>query len=155
MALLDLASFEDKIAPIFTDALLSFPYEAAAEIKINMTLSNLSAGKTKNPNTGLGSLRVITGNLARSFEKFNPNNIYQIVPFKERIQLVYGSSIPYAKIHEFGGKAHRAVLPKRPYFFDGLNKWKLKFQRKLELKLKIAITDELQIWLEKQKQSQA
>ena len=153
MPILDIASFEGRLLPVMEDALLSFPFEASAEIKLNMALASLEDKRKKNPNVGLGSLRVITGNLARSFEKYDANNIYQITKINSAIQLIYGSSLPYARIHEFGGKAHRAIVPKRPYFYDGLNKWKIKFQKKLELKLKIAITDELQIWLEKQRQS--
>lgn len=152
MAMLDILSFQNKIAPILQDAVLNFTYEAGGEIKLNMKLGSLDDKRKKNPNVGVGSLRVITGNLARSFDKNGIGNIFEVKRTAVGIDLNYGSNLPYALIHEFGGKANHAVLPKRPYFFDGLNKWKKKYQRKLELKLKIAITDELKIWLENQRQ---
>jgi phage gpG-like protein len=152
MAILDILSFQNKIAPILQDAILNFSYEAGTEIKLNMKLASLSDKKKKNPDVGIGSLRVITGNLARSFDKNAKGNIFEVKKSQNDIELNYGSNLPYALIHEFGGKANLAILPKRPYFYDGINKWKKKYQKKMELKLKIAITDELKIWLENQRQ---
>ena len=152
MPVLDILSFQNKIAPILQDAILNFTYEAGAEIKLNMKLASVSDKRKKNPNIGIGSLRVISGNLARSFDMNGKGNIFEVKKNTEGIEVIYGSNIKYAAIHEFGGKANNAILPKRPNFYDGLSKCKKKYQKKLELKLKIAITEELKIWLENLRQ---
>jgi phage gpG-like protein len=100
---------ENILRPIINDQLLRFPIIMQAYIGTFMkrTTFNFDTMKTqegfRNPNTGQGSLRILKGNLFRSFAKGNVNNIYKLTSSGTTFSLEYGSSVKYALIHEYGG----------------------------------------------------
>jgi len=106
----------------------------------------------RNPNTGEGTLRLLTGKLFRSFTPNRPSleNVYQLKVTNDGFELVYGSSVVYAAIHEYGGKAGKggkAVIPARPYFNPAIEKWKNEKQDIVTLKIKLQIIEALNKWL--------
>jgi phage gpG-like protein len=108
----------------------------------------------KNPNTGEGTLRLLTGKLFRSFspKRGTLDNVYQTEITSNGFQLTYGSSVVYAAIHEFGGKAGKggaATIPARPYFFPAIKKWEQEKQDITAMKIKLEIIQELRTWLAK------
>lgn len=76
-----------------------------------------------------GPLRIVTGRLAGSLagaqaDGSNPESIYTVEEaFDGTVRLTMGSRVPYARIHEFGGRAGRglaSVIPGRPYLNPAL-----------------------------------
>lgn len=76
-----------------------------------------------------GPLRIVTGRLAGSLagaqeDGTNPESIYMVEEsFDGSVRLTMGSRVPYARIHEFGGRAGRglaSVIPGRPYLNPAL-----------------------------------
>lgn len=106
----------------------------------------------RNPNTGEGTLRLLTGKLFRSFTPNRPSleNVYQLKVTNDGFELVYGSNVIYAAIHEYGGKAGKggkAAIPARPYFNPAIEKWKNEKQDIQTLKIKLQIIEALNKWL--------
>lgn len=107
----------------------------------------------RNPNTGEGTLRLLTGKLFRSFTPNRPSldNIYSINKSADGFELTYGSSVVYAAIHEYGGnagKGKKAKIPARPYFYPALRKWEAEKMDIQAFKIKLEIIQALQSWLE-------
>ena len=70
-----------------------------------------------------GPLRIVTGRLVRSLTGARtgtnqPESIYRVATSSGDVNVTFGSSVPYAAIHEFGGQAGRGLavtIPGRPY----------------------------------------
>lgn len=68
-----------------------------------------------------GPLRIVSGRLVRSLVGARtgtqePESIYRIATDQGHVIVTFGSSVTYARIHEFGGVAGGgAVIPGRPY----------------------------------------
>lgn len=83
--------------------------------------------KRRSP-TDAGPLRIVTGRLARSLtgarkDGGNPESIYRFQSSPGVYQLTFGSRVPYAAIHEYGGQAgrgHKVRIPGRPYLGPAL-----------------------------------
>ena len=107
--MLDTTALQNILKPIINDQLLRFPIIMQAYIGTFMkrTTFNFDKMKTqegfKNPNTGQGTLRILKGNLFRSFSRGDINNIYKVNSSGTTFQIEYGSSVKYALIHEYGG----------------------------------------------------
>jgi phage gpG-like protein len=140
-------------------------YKLAADLQsyiganMVMTKFDFSKGKSKsarrNPETGTGTLRVITGNLYRSFtpKKISQGNIYRLDVSGNNFTFTYGSSVKYAAIHEFGGTAgNGANIPARPYFKPAIEEWKKNKLFKFQSEIKLEIIKEMKTWLGNQKQ---
>lgn len=76
-----------------------------------------------------GPLRIVTGRLAGSLagaqpDGANPESIYMLDALPDGgMKLTMGSRVPYARIHEYGGRAGRALasqIPGRPYLNPAL-----------------------------------
>jgi len=157
MSMMDLSKTYEKIARTIASDLQSF-------IGVHMVKTDFdfeamkSAAARKNPNTGDGTLRIRSGNLFRSFSpnRKDAQNILEIESTREGMQLRYGSKIPYAAIHEFGGTAGRngsAVIPARPYFYPAIAEWKAKKLDSTLSKAKQEIILGVKEWLANQQQS--
>jgi phage gpG-like protein len=155
MSMLDLTKVYENAAELIASDLQSF-----IGTKMVMTQFDFSKLKTKegrrNPNTGEGTLRVLTGKLFRSFtpKQTKDGNIYALKITEKGFEFTYGSSIAYASIHEFGGTAGRggtAVIPARPYFNPALREWTTKKFDITKAKVKIDIIKALQKWQESQR----
>jgi len=107
--MLNTSELQNILKPIINDQLLKFPIIMQAYIGTFMkrTTFNFDTMKTqegfRNPNTGQGSLRILKGNLFRSFSKGDKHNIYRVTSSGSTYQIDYGSSVKYALIHEYGG----------------------------------------------------
>lgn len=116
--------------------------------------SSQSKAIPRNQERGVGTLRLITGNLYRSFtpKKQSAGNIFKAKMEGENFSMVYGSSIAYAAIHEYGGIAgNGARIPRRPYMKPAIMEWKKTRQKTFQTELKIEIIREIKKWLVKQK----
>lgn len=75
-----------------------------------------------------GPLRIVTGRLARGLTGArkggqNPESIYRFETSPGEYRLTFGTRVPYAAIHEFGGMAgrgHKVHIPGRPYLGPAL-----------------------------------
>lgn len=75
-----------------------------------------------------GPLRIVTGRLARGLTGArkggeNPESIYRFETSPGQYKLTFGTRVPYAAIHEFGGMAgrgHKVRIPGRPYLGPAL-----------------------------------
>lgn len=107
--MLDIEALKAIVKPVINNQLLRFPVIMQGFIGTYMkkTTFNFDTMKTeegfRNPNTGEGTLRIFKGNLFRSFSKGNKNNIYKVTQSGDNFEIEYGSTIPYAAIHEYGG----------------------------------------------------
>ena len=146
---------------IYEQNALKIATELQGFIGANMVMSKFDfkngkvKGLSRNPNTGVGTLRVGTGKLYRSFtpKKTNMGNIYQMKKFGESFQFVYGSKIVYANIHEFGGVAgNGAKIPKRPYFAPAIREWKTTRLPDFKKEMQLQIIREVKKWLVSQRQ---
>ena len=107
--MLDVEALKAIVNPLIEDQILRFPVIMQAFIGTYMkrTTFNFDSMNTqegfRNPNTGIGSLRILRGNLFRSFSKGDANNIYKVQKGNGNFEIEYGSNVPYANIHEYGG----------------------------------------------------
>ena len=72
------------------------------------------AGQRPGPRNLTDKLYVNTGRLARSFAPFAREGVLRV----KGLNIEYGTRVPYAAIHEYGGRAgrlRRARIPARPY----------------------------------------
>jgi hypothetical protein len=58
--------------------------------------------KGRNPNTGIGSLRRITGRLSRSVIGAGNEGLFEVDISPDAVRVSIGSKVPYAAAHEFG-----------------------------------------------------
>lgn len=155
MSMIDLSKVYENLAREITADLQSF-------IGVNMVATQIDkqTGKNKesrrNPNVGPGTLRLMSGKLFRSFspKTSNTGNVYNLTISDSGFSLIYGSSVVYAKIHEFGGKAGRngsATIPARPYFAPAIEDWKKQKYEATVLKVKRDVIQGVKVWLESQK----
>jgi hypothetical protein len=98
--MLNINELENILKPIINNELLRFPFVMQAYIGSNMVNTGL---KTRIAPSTNARLEINTGNLFRSFAKGGVGNIYKTKVSGDLYELEYGSSLPYAKIHEYGG----------------------------------------------------
>lgn len=150
------------VQKIYENAAFTYASELQMFIGLNMKRTSKAKGANKkvgrNPETGAGTLRLITGKLYRSFEpkKVSNGNIFQVQKNDVSFTLTYGSSVPYAAIHEYGGTAGRgAKIPSRPYIAPAVAEWQKENLPDFGQKIKLEIIAEIKKWLANQKQSKA
>lgn len=151
MPLFDVAQIEAKIKPLFNDYAYQYADEVAALARANMVYATLADKRTKN--TG-DKLRRISGALFKSLGRNDDNNIFKLTPTPSGFTVTYGSKLPYAAIHEYGGNAGRnlaVAIPKRPYLNPALEQFNKTTKQQFALKVKREISLEIMKWLEKQK----
>ncbi|MFM8759085.1 MAG: hypothetical protein ACKODS_06005 [Methylophilaceae bacterium] len=97
---------QNAIRPVLADYIQQFPAFMQISIAKYMKDQGATGGETSVAtvfNTG-DKLYKMSGKLWQSFIKGNENNIYKATSSGNKYELVYGSKIPYALIHEYGGK---------------------------------------------------
>jgi|LakMenEpi03Aug12_release.lakeMendotaPanAssembly.Ray.scaffolds.fasta_scaffold313940_4 phage gpG-like protein len=157
MSALDLSRIYENAAKTIAADWQSYIGTYMKKTTLDLTTLKTKEGK-RNPNTGEGTLRLLTGKLFRSFspKRETDGNIYKIDTTNNGFELTYGSSVVYAAIHEYGGNAGKnlaAKIPARPYFNPAIEKWKNEKQDIQTLKIKFEIIEALKVWLESQKSS--
>jgi phage gpG-like protein len=149
------------ISEIYERAAFNLAAELQGYIGLNMkpmSAKNVKSGLVpRNPEKGIGTLRLLSGNLYRSFapKKSSAGNIFIATTDGNNFTFTYGSSIVYAAIHEYGGRAGRggsAKIPKRPYFAPAIKEWKKERLPEFKRELKLEIIREMKSWLANQKQ---
>lgn len=151
MALFDVAQLQTQLKPLYNDFAYQYADEIAALARANMVYATIAEKRTRN--TG-DKLRRITGTLFKSLGRNDENNIFKIIPNDNGFEILFGSSVPYAAIHEYGGNAgrNRAVtIPKRPYLNPALQTFETTTKTQFANKVKFIIATEMAKWLEKQK----
>lgn len=129
--------------PDFEGAARRALQDAAAIIGGTATTKYMRTGGVDlgpNRQTGPGSLRRGQGRLARSLTgarsaqptegavRAAPEGVFDLSPTRNGVQLTYGSRVPYAGLHEYGGR--RPVTEKQRGFFwgkymrSGEDRWK-------------------------------
>lgn len=94
------------IRPVLADYLQQFPTFMQLSMSKYIKDQGATGGETSVAtvfNTG-PTLYKMSGKLWQSFTKGNENNIYKVTDSGNKLELTYGSKIPYALIHEKGGK---------------------------------------------------
>jgi len=108
--------------------------------------------KVSKRNTGR-LLRIITGRLARSilggrrtYAQGQGGAIESIEEIKmlgpSQVQLTKGSRVPYAAVHEYGGRAgrgRRAMIPARPYLRPAVNDNTERLQKSLVQRIQLEL----------------
>lgn len=151
MALFDVAKLQAQLKPLYNDFAYEYADEIAALARANMVYATIADKRKRN--TG-DKLRRITGTLFKSLGRNDPNNTFKIIPNDSGFTVLYGSTVPYAAIHEYGGNAgrNRAVpIPKRPYLNPALQKFDATSKPQFVTKIKFIIATEMLKWLERQK----
>lgn len=100
----------------------------------------------KNTRTGVGTLRVVSGDLSRALESKQAGNITKITVTADEVSIESGVDldiIPYARIHEYGGTAGRnSKIPARPYLNPGIADYHTKtWPKKMAKLLQLAAKD--------------
>lgn len=119
-------------------------------IGLYMIKAGNKAKGTKNPSSGTGTLRIITGNLYKSFSPKNiaSGNVYEVKREGDTYVFNYGSKVPYAAIHEFGGIAgNGARIPARPYLRPAIEQWKKDNLSDVKSEMKQELIKEIKLWL--------
>lgn len=98
--MLNFNQLESQLKPIINNELLRFPFVMQAFIGLQMVNTGLKTRIAPSTNT---RLEINTGNLFRSFSRGGVGNIYKVNVNNNLYELEYGSSLPYARIHEYGG----------------------------------------------------
>lgn len=143
MSMIDLDKVYERTAKRLSRELYQY-------IGLYMVRAGKKAKRTKNPNTGQGSLRIITGNLYRSFSPKNigAGNVFEIRREGDSLVFNYGSRVPYAAIHEYGGIAgNGAVIPARPYMRPAIQQWKRDNLGDVKSEMKQELIKEIKVWL--------
>jgi len=87
----------------------------------------------RNTQAGPGSLRRATGRLARSLigarqDRGSEEGIFDLTPTREGARLTFGSEVPYAAVHEYGGRQEVTVKQRRFFWAKAIetekDKWK-------------------------------
>jgi phage gpG-like protein len=143
---------------IYEDASFKVASELQGYIGLYMKPVSFKSSQSKsiprNTERGVGTLRLITGNLFRSFtpRKTSMGNIFQAKIQGENFSFIYGSSLAYSAIHEYGGIAgNGAKIPKRPYFGPAIREWKKTRMSAFKIEMKTEIIQEMKKWLANQK----
>ena len=98
--MLNISDLQNRLKPIINNELLRFPFVMQAFIGSQMVNTGLKSRIAPSTNA---RLEINTGNLFRSFARGGGGNIYKANVSGNLYELEYGSSLPYAKIHEYGG----------------------------------------------------
>ena len=98
--MLNISQLENQLKPIINNELLRFPFVMQAFIGSQMVNTGLKSRIAPSTNT---RLEINTGNLFRSFSRGGVGNIHKVTINGGLYQLEYGSNLPYARIHEYGG----------------------------------------------------
>ena len=98
--MLNFSELQNQLKPIINNELLRFPFVMQAFIGSQMVNTGLKSRIAPSTNT---RLEINTGNLFRSFARGGGGNIYKANVSGNLYELEYGSSLPYARIHEYGG----------------------------------------------------
>lgn len=88
-------------------------------------------------------LYVNSGKLAASLIKNRRGNISKLTLENGRANLEWGSSLPYAAIHEYGGRAGRnlaAAIPARPYINPAFRKFEEEGLKQMQEQILTEIT---------------
>lgn len=104
--MLDVAQLQGILKPIINDQLLRFPFVMQAFIGTQMERSGLKERIAPSTST---KLAINTGKLFRSFARGSEGNVYKVQESSGIFELEYGSDLPYAKIHEYGGRIEAKV----------------------------------------------
>lgn len=106
--MLNFTELQNQLKPIINNQLLRFPFMMQAFIGSQMVNTGLKSRIAPSTNA---RLEINTGNLFRSFARGSVGNIYKVNVSNNLYELEYGSSLPYARIHEYGGviKAKKKV----------------------------------------------
>ena len=151
MALFNVAQLQAQLQPLYNDFAYQYTDELQALAGANMVYATKADKRTRN--TG-DKLRRITGALFKSLRRNDANNIFRIETSPTGFNVIYGSALPYAAIHEYGGRAGRnkaVTIPKRPYLLPALEQFDKTTKEKFTNAVKYQITLEIMKWLEKQK----
>lgn len=173
-------ALEAILKPIISDSLQKFPFVMQGYIGREMEFRGKAERIAPSTSTKLATY---SGALFRSFSRGADGNIYKVNNNGGIFELEYGSSLPYAKIQEYGGfikskgNMHkyfwaRFAETKIPYFknlalhvkkaggvtiparpYFNPAVEKFKQDNKLQNDIKIAVTQGLQSWLESQRRS--
>lgn len=108
---------------------------------IIMLQGRLGEGMIDNPNptypTGLDELQNVTGRLFRSFALNSPETLSEVIGDANGLEINFGSDVPYAAIHEYGGKTEEGwKIPARQYFSKGIERFEQKDLDKLKNEIK-------------------
>ena len=98
--MLNFSELQNQLKPIINNELLRFPFVMQAFIGSQMVNTGLKSRIAPSTNA---RLEINTGNLFRSFARGGNGNIYKANVSGNLYELEYGSSLPYARIHEYGG----------------------------------------------------
>ena len=98
--MLNFTELQNQLKPIINNELLRFPFVMQAYIGSQMVNTGLKSRIAPSTNA---RLEINTGNLFRSFARGGVGNIYKVNVSGGLYELEYGSSLPYARIHEYGG----------------------------------------------------
>lgn len=98
--MLNFSELQNQLKPIINNELLRFPFVMQAFIGSQMVNTGLKSRIAPSTNA---RLEINTGNLFRSFARGGVGNIYKVNVSANQYELEYGSSLPYARIHEYGG----------------------------------------------------
>ena len=98
--MLNFSELQNQLKPIINNELLRFPFVMQAFIGSQMVNTGLKSRIAPSTNA---RLEINTGNLFRSFARGGVGNIYKVNVSGGLYELEYGSSLPYARIHEYGG----------------------------------------------------
>lgn len=98
--MLNFSELQNQLKPIINNELLRFPFVMQAFIGSQMVNTGLKSRIAPSTNA---RLEINTGNLFRSFARGGVGNIYKVNVSGNQYELEYGSSLPYARIHEYGG----------------------------------------------------
>jgi phage gpG-like protein len=151
MALFNVAQLQAQLQPLYNDFAYQYADELQALAGANMVYATKADKRTRN--TG-DKLRRITGALFKSLRRNDANNIFDIKTSAFGFDVIYGSALPYAAIHEYGGRAGKGLkvnIPKRPYLLPALEQFDKTTKEKFTNAVKYQITLEIMKWLEKQK----
>jgi len=138
------------VRPVIADQLQQFPAFMQISIAKFMKDQGGTGGATSRApvfNTG-NVLYKTSGALFTSFIKNNPNNVYRAKQSGNNFELEYGSKIPYAKIHEYGGfiaakkrassvKRKKEVWVMSQYFWRKYMETKAPFFKRIALSIEV------------------
>lgn len=130
--MMNVEALKGIIRPILSDALLRFPIMMQAYIGTQMERSGLKERIA--PSTS-SKVAINTGNLFRSFARGSEGNIYQVSGSAENLQLTYGSSLPYARVQEYGANI-RTKGKMEGYFWYRYRETKIDYFRGIALKIR-------------------
>lgn len=119
------------------------------EQAIIMLQGRIGEGMIDNPNptypTGLEELQNVTGTLFRSFMIGQPYTLSEVeADAHTGLKIFFGSEVPYAAIHEYGGETEEGwKIPARQYFSKGVNRFMQKDYEKLKKEIIMTIVSKI------------